>query len=196
MPLTNESSDTELVVALRAGDNRAFTQVYRKGYSLVEALITRNGGISDDAQDVFQEVLFIVVKRLREPGFSLSCALNTYLYAVARNIWRDRLRGKKHSVEFKDTLHDFEDPTESETNAKRLFEQRHSTVKTLLEQLSEKCRDIIMAFYYEKKSMRDISEATGLAEDGIRVQKHRCMSYLKTKMEAHPDFTHLKNDEQ
>ena len=87
-------------------------------------------------------------------------------------------------------------PIDGSGPAKRLFEQRHSTVKTLLEQLSEKCREIIMAFYYEKKSMRDISEATGLAEDGVRVQKHRCMSYLKTKMEAHPDFGQLKNDQQ
>ena len=196
MPSINESTEVELVAALRAGDNRAFKQVYQKGYTLVQALITRNSGSSEDAQDVFQEVLFIVVKRLRKPGFSLSCALNTYLYAVARNIWKTRMRGKKYSVEFKDTLHDFEDPTESETNVKKLFEERHNTVKQLLEQLSEKCRQIIMDFYYEKKSMRDIGEAMALAEDGVRVQKHRCMSYLKTKMEAHPDFTHLKNDEQ
>jgi RNA polymerase sigma factor (sigma-70 family) len=132
---------------------------------------------------------------LREPGFSLSCALNTYLYAVARNIWRDRMRGRRFNVEFKDTLHDFEDPTEAETNTKRLFEERHNTVKQLLQQLSESCRQIIMAFYYEKKSMRDIGEAMNLAEDGVRVQKHRCMGYLKTKMETHPDFPHLKNEQ-
>lgn len=168
--------------------------MYQSGYSLVEALITRNNGNPEDAKDVFQEVLFIVVKRLREPGFSLTCALNTYLYAVARNIWRDRMRGRRFSVEFKDTLHDFEDPTEAETGVKRLFEQRHEVVKQMLELISEKCKQILVSFYYEKKSMRDIGEALGLVEDGVKVQKHRCMTYLKTKVEEHPEFTHLKND--
>ena len=84
--------DGELIKALAAGENQAFKQVYRQGFSLVAALILKNGGKEEDAQDVFQEVLFVLVKKLRDPDFQLSCALNTYLYAVARNIWKSRNR--------------------------------------------------------------------------------------------------------
>ncbi|MEK7257418.1 MAG: sigma-70 family RNA polymerase sigma factor [Bacteroidota bacterium] len=188
-------SEDKLLTALRVGDNLAFRQVYRQGYSLIENLIAKNGGSPEDAQDVFQEVLFIVVKKLREPDFRLTCALNTFLYAIARRTWQDRLRKKKPNVELKDTLHDFTDPAEAEIGAKKLFEKRHELVSQLLEQLSERCRQLLVSYYFEKKSMREIGQAMQIVEDGVRVQKHRCMSHLKSKLEAHPDYHHLINDE-
>ena len=180
--------------SLKAGDNRAFKQLYRQGYHLIEALIVKNKGLPEDAEDVFQEVLFVVIKKLRQPGFEISCALNTYLYAIARNIWRNRLRSKKLNVEFKDTLPDFVDPTESSLAIKNLFEKRHTVVRQLLEDLSDKCRQILIGFYYEKKSMQQIGKQLSLVEASVRVQKHRCMNYLKNKVEAHPGYRDLLNE--
>lgn len=186
--------DEELIKALKAGDNQAFKQVYRQGYSLVEALIIKNNGNAEDARDVFQEVLFVLVKKLRAPGFRLSSALNTFLYAIARNIWRNRLRRRKPQVEFQDTRHDSIDLTESDVTVKRLFEKRHGIVRQLLDGLSDKCRQILLGFYYHKKTMRQIGEGLGLSEGSAKVQKHRCMGYLKNEVEAHPEYQNLINE--
>ncbi len=189
-------SENELIRALKTGDERAlnsaYKQIYRQGYALVETMIMRNGGIAEDAQDVFQDVLLVLVNKLHNSNFQLTCALNTYLYAVARNQWKARLRDRKSKVEFKDTLHDFEDPAESDVTLKKLFERKHEIIRQLLETLSDSCQKILVSFYYEKKSMREIGESMKLAEDGLRVQKHRCMTYLKRKVEAHPDYPDLK----
>lgn len=186
--------EEELIRALKDSDNRAFKQVYRQGYSMVEALVAKNSGSAEDAQDVFQEVLFILVKKLRTPGFQLSSALNTFLYAIARNVWRNRLRRRKPQVEFQDTRHDSIDLTESDVNVKRLFEKRHGVVRQLLDGLSDKCREILVGYYYSKKPLRAIGDEMGLKEGSVKVQKHRCMGYLKNEVEAHPEYQNLINE--
>src|SRR5579872_5820157 len=60
--------------------------------------IRNNGGNRQDAEDIFQEALIILCRKVRETDFVLTAQLSTYLFRVCHLLWKDELRKKKHVV--------------------------------------------------------------------------------------------------
>ena len=69
-----------------------FEKVYQKYFKQTEAYILKNNGSRDDARDVFQEVMLILLEKLDDPDFEMTSSLSTYLYAVSRNLWLNKLK--------------------------------------------------------------------------------------------------------
>lgn len=59
---------------------------------MIERLVVRNNGTPDDARDLFQDTLLVLVDQLADENWSLRTSLKTYLYAVAHRQWLARLR--------------------------------------------------------------------------------------------------------
>ena len=53
-------------------------------------MIHSNGGRPQDAEDVFQEALIILVGKIRKSDFKLTAKLSTYLFSVCRFLWKDK----------------------------------------------------------------------------------------------------------
>ena len=90
-------SEQELLESLRAGKSGAFEQIYRNYYRMVAGMIQKNSGSEEEIEDVFQETLFILVKKLRQPDFKLTAKLGTFLYSISRNLWLQKLQKKGKS---------------------------------------------------------------------------------------------------
>ncbi|HET6996503.1 MAG TPA: sigma factor, partial [Chitinophagaceae bacterium] len=62
---------------------------------MTRKIVVSNGGNAQDAEDIFQEALIIVCRKVKDPGFQLTAQLSTYLYSVSRFLWKDELRKRK-----------------------------------------------------------------------------------------------------
>lgn len=89
-----EASDTELIRAYTAGDERAFEELYyryrRQLYGYLNNLIQSNSG---EVDEVFEETWLRVIDRLskyRDDG-----KFSAWLFRIARNIFIDRVRRSK-----------------------------------------------------------------------------------------------------
>ncbi|MGE3840950.1 MAG: RNA polymerase sigma factor [Vicinamibacterales bacterium] len=90
-PRHGSASDHELLVRAATGDRDAFAELFDRHHTAVHRFIRQMGGTADVADDVTQEVFVSLWRKPShfDPGLA---SLTTYLYGVARNLLRRRLR--------------------------------------------------------------------------------------------------------
>lgn len=172
---------------LKSGDRAAFRELYTSVFPPCSNLILNNNGTMNDARDVFQESLMVLVKNLRKDNFELSCGIKTYLYSIMRNLWLKRLNKKKRGG-LSLVMDDPSDTEyiiiqEDELVEKEEKEQQLDIVAEILKDFKEDCRKILTAFYFKKQSMKEIAAYMNYTDQFIRVKKVRCMNALKKKVQ-------------
>ena len=172
--------DEQIWSLLKADYKSAFRQLYREHFRMVEYFITKNSGSLADAEDVFQDAMIVIFDKSRDTGFELSCALSTFIYSVARNIWLKRLRGSKRELNINDCEEYLSLPEEEEPNEN---ENQLDKIKAAIETLGDNCRKILVLFYYQKKNMEQIAAELGYTNsDNAKNQKYKCLQQLKTRI--------------
>lgn len=182
----NSNSGATFLNLLKSGDRAAFRELYATIFPPCSNLILNNNGTMNDARDIFQESLMVLVKNLRKEGFKLSCSIKTYLYSIMRNLWLKRLNKHKKgglSLVIDDSSDmEFIIIQEDELAEKQEKEQQLNIVAEVLKGFKEDCRKILTAFYFKKQSMKEIAAAMNYTNQFIRVKKVRCMDALKKKV--------------
>ena len=85
--------DVDLVARHRAGDGRAFDEVYQRYAGMVYSLALRLSANAQEAEDLTQEVFLRVYRHLG--GFRGGSSLKTWVYRVALNQCRSRFARAK-----------------------------------------------------------------------------------------------------
>lgn len=165
-------TDTEIIDQLKKDK---FSKAIKGLYSVlpsVKQYIKANNGSGEDAKDVFQDALVVLYKNVQAGEFVLSVTLKTYLMAVVKNCWLRELRKRKKlppgeaPVDIADTL-----PKE---------EPGFSNAKAAFNLLGEKCRQLLILFYFKKKSFKEIAMALSFSDERVaKNQKYRCMEKAK-----------------
>ena len=60
----------------------------------VKKYVIENNGTKDDALDIFQEALVIFCQKVNDRNFTLTSKPETFLYGIAKNLWRNESRKK------------------------------------------------------------------------------------------------------
>jgi len=178
--MATDEPDNQLLVLLKSDYRTAFRHLYKTYFRMTEYFITKNSGMNADAEDIFQEVMIILFNKCRDENFKLSCTVKTFIYSVARNLWLKKLRDRKKELRIKD-YEAYENISVDEEQPDG--DMQEGKIKAALESLGEKCRKILILFYYMKKSMEDISTELGYTNaDNAKNQKYKCLQQLKQKM--------------
>jgi RNA polymerase sigma factor (sigma-70 family) len=178
--MSAQPADAQLLDLLKTDYRSAFRHLYQEHFRMVEYFIIKNSGNTPDAEDVFQETMLALFNKSRQTDFSLSCALKTYIYSVARNLWLKKLRDTKR--EFRITDYEKYENIEAEETQEG-DDGRQEKVKKAMEQLGEGCRKILVLFYYQKMDMQQIAEQLGYTNaDNAKNQKYKCLQQLKSKL--------------
>lgn len=150
-------------------------------------LVTKNNGNEEDAEDIFQDSLIIVFKKIRANELDLSCSFRTYLYSVCRNLWLQKLsKRKQYSTEFNDvetfiTMSDYalSEKNQDEVEKFRLYQQHFTT-------LPNDCQKVLMLFM-NKVSLKDIATEMGFkTEKYAKTRKYLCKEELKKRIVNDP----------
>ena len=153
--------------------NEALELIYHENFFLIKKLVLKNNGSLEEAEDVFQEGVEVLYRNLIRGKFKGDSTINTYVYAICKNIWWQKLRRNRLPGE---TILELEVSDESEDESLDI-----PLLNRLLDKLGEDCKRILEAFYYEGKSMSDIRELFHLKNDqSAKTKKYRCMKHLMT----------------
>lgn len=176
-------SDQQHIHSIRTGNTAGLHRIYREYLPRIHALITANGGNSDDARDVFQDALVVLFDKCRHENFSLSSSFSTLLYGICRNLWGNRLQKKSRGeVSLTDDLK-FTDDTDIEFDFVQA--EREKIFWDALRRLGTECRKLLELFF-EKKSMEEIAETMQLSSVGYaKKRKFMCKEQL---------IEHVKSD--
>jgi len=173
------SKHSNILAQLRSGDNKKAIVVLYQAFPMIRKLICSNGGNDADAQDVFQDALLVLYRNAQKPTFELTCAPSTYLYSVARFLWKDLLkkRNKEVSLEY-----DTRDQNVLESDLEFYQEQQTKTsqLASVLQQLGDKCKLLLQAYYYKKMSMKEIAQKFEYSSvNSAKTQKYKCIERAK-----------------
>src|SRR3954464_4148039 len=100
------ASDTDLVAGVRAGDDCAFEELYRRYQRRIASFVRRVVRDEARAEDVTQEAFMSALRRLRATDSEI--AFRPWIYEIARNAaidqWRRSSRAEEVSLSHDDML--------------------------------------------------------------------------------------------
>lgn len=172
-------TDDDLVAAIRSEEASAFTALYHRYFAMVQHLIMTNSGQLEDAKDIFQESIIQLFMNIRTQDFKLTAKLGTYLYSIARNKWRERMRStaKTDLVDVVDTEEGI--APMQDTIAKEQDEQKIALMQKTMGQLTEECQRILRLFYFSRLSMDQIAQRMDYTYEFAKQKKSRCLKKLR-----------------
>ena len=93
---------SEIIEDLKGENNFAFGNLYKSYFGIVDRFVTNNNGTTQDAEDLFQDTMIVLIEKLRMDGFQLTASIKTYIMAIAKNLWLKKLRNKSHTIDYDD----------------------------------------------------------------------------------------------
>jgi RNA polymerase sigma factor (sigma-70 family) len=182
-PLLFLNTDARVLDGIRRGDESALVTLYNAHRRPITALVMRNNGTYDDAEDILQEALVILWERVRAGSYEHTAALGTFLFATARNLWLRRLARARREQQLDPAgeNHSTDDPTPLEG---LIEDERTMSIRNALANLGEPCRSLLVLFYWEEATMDEIARRLGLANAATaKSKKYQCKEQLKRLIE-------------
>lgn len=188
-------TDDEIIAGLRKRDNRVLQYIYKNTFNPVKQLILHNAGSDNDAEDIFQEALIIIFKKLREEkNFKVESAFSTYIYSICRLLWMKHLR-QLRKIEIDPLNRDMEERIEFEEPLPVQDQDlRFAIYQRTLQMIPEDCQKILR-LTAEKVLAKDIARQLGFrSENYVRKRRHFCKEYLVNKVKEDADYQAMFED--
>jgi len=176
-------SDNTLLDKLKTEDSSSFELLYKFYFPSVASYIKQNLGNNEDAEDIFQEAIIVLLQKVRQPDFVLTSSLKTYLYAVAKNIWFKRLRDNKIKIADSElSLVTYR--TETETFEIKPEKSKEEKLENWLLKITRNCQNILRAlFFYEEPMDKLMAKMGWKNKHTAGNQKHKCIQQIKNVKE-------------
>lgn len=169
------TSDSILLDKLITEDSSSFELLYKFYFPSVASYIKQNQGNNEDAQDIFQEAIIVLLQKVRTPDFVLTSSLKTYLYAISRNLWLKRLRDNK--IKFVE-INDFD--CEMEQFEIEQEKSNDEKVNSWLTRITENCQRILKAIFYYQEPMSSLMQKMGWKNKHTAAnQQYKCIQQVK-----------------
>lgn len=172
-------SDREFIERLKKSERLAFVQLYDRHYRQIESMVLSASGNTDDARDVFQNAMILLVEKAQKERLNIESSVGTYLYAVSKNLWMNELRKRNVRKRYKQafTLQDDDQLTAFEVPDH--FDQ----IVTIIDELGDTCKQLLEKFYFENQNWDEISASMGYSSTAVaRNQKYKCLEQLRRKV--------------
>jgi RNA polymerase sigma factor (sigma-70 family) len=181
--------DSELVANLRTGKRMEETikSVYRSYFDSLSWYVMNNSGSRQDAEDVFQEVVVAFIDLVQKDKFRGESTIKTFLYSLNRHTWLNELKRRGRALTREEKYERGQEHTAPDTGHLIADREGQALVLKLVGELGETCRKILLLFYYENLSMKEILEATEYEnEQVVRNKKYKCLKQLEQMISEKP----------
>ncbi len=179
-------SDEELVEACQAGESSAYDLLVARWEDKIRGAAYRLLGSEDEARDAAQEAFLKAYRAL--PGFKGEARFSSWLYRIAVNLCRDRLRRRKgRSFVSLEALEEAGPVIASrEPGAHDLVEQidLRRTVRRAIAALPEEQREVLILKEYQGLTFLEIAQALELPVSTVKTRLYRGLGQLRLRLET------------
>lgn len=152
-------TDNLLLQQLKTEDDASFRLLYKLYFPSIASYIKQNKWNSEDAEDIFQEAIIVLLQKVRQPDFVLTSALKIYLYAIAKNLWLKRLRTNKLIAV--DELEHYQIQSETFFFEPEPEKSKEEKVSSWLTKITDNCLRILKAIFYYQEPMDSLIKKMG-----------------------------------
>ncbi|BDD07552.1 RNA polymerase sigma factor [Aureibacter tunicatorum] len=183
-------TDLNIISNIITGENLDATikQLYQETYGMVENMILKNFGRSEDAEDIFQESLMVLMDNIESGKFQGNSTVKTYLYSICRNMWRDLLK-KRSKFTLMDSFFDKNIEDEEKIDRMITYSENERIFEQAASSLGTSCFEILKSFYFEELSIPELLKKYSdkyTNEQVIRNKKSKCLKAMRSKLDKYP----------
>ena len=175
-------SEDELIIGLQARSEEAFHCLYFHCFHLCKNFILTNGGTEEDAKDLFQDAIMVLLDEAKLNKFLAykKAKISTFLITIFRYKWFNHMRaGKKMKIlDIEDTLKDHASEDLIEILAEPIIDYE-KIYKECMKTIGDICQKVILMALMERKSEQEIATLFDWTVDYVKVRRFRCMQSLR-----------------
>ena len=183
--MLTEITDEQLLAQALAGDEDAFTVLYRRRQGPVFRFALHMSGSTEIAEEVTQDVFIFLVQRGRDFDPSRG-AVGAFLFGVARNFVRRALERSYSETMLTSRAEDHEESLVSseDTVGDMVRGQTSAAVRKAVLSLPEHYREVVVLCDLQEASYAEAAAAIGCALGTVRSRLHRAHDMLARKLEG------------
>ena len=183
----------EILSCLRNRESNVVRFLWDRYISMVRLIVTRSGGTSEDAKDIFQESLMIMLEKIDSKEFTLTCSFKTYLYCVCKNLWNSVLdKRKAASNYFRRKTEEEKDKDVGEMMDNKIHEE---IFREAFESLDPAARSILK-LYWQDVPPKEIAEKLGYTYGYVRKKKCQAQAELTERVKKHHGYRQIVDSEK
>ncbi len=178
--------DKRIIECLLNNDGWAYYYMQRRYFPSVTAMILLHGGTEEDAKDIIMDAIYVLLKNIREGRYQVqvSARLKTYFIKICKNLWYDHLKQKKRnatlSLDNEQVIEKVDSYYYETLEDDTLLTERQRIIEEIFLNSTDKCRELLKLFYYERLSHEEIAQRMGYANaNSSKTQKLKCLRKLK-----------------
>lgn len=187
-----EYTDNEIIECLRNRQSYVVHWLSDRYMPMIRLMVYQKGGSTEDARDIFQDGLIIMLEKLDDKKFNLTCKFKTFLYCVCEHLWKTILEKRQSAANYlnrrsePESEKDFTDMIDYQ-----MYEQIIQDVFKTLDPISKK----ILTLYWQEKSLQEIADQLGYTYGYVRKKKCEAQGELTEKVKRHPGYMRIKKTE-
>jgi RNA polymerase sigma factor (sigma-70 family) len=186
--VVKEYTDNEIIECLRNRQSYVVHYLSDRYIPMIRLMVKQKGGTKEDAHDIFQDGLIIMLEKLDDRKFILTCKFKTFLYCVCEHLWKTILEKRQSANNYltrrtePDSEKDF-----TELPDHQMYEAIFQDVFKTLDPISKK----ILKLYWREMSPQDIADKLGYTYGYVRKKKCQAQSELTEKVKRHPEYKRI-----
>lgn len=175
-----EMSDADLVALARSGDADGFRVLVSRYRAMAMSVALHVSGDREAAEDLVQEATlaaFVSLGRLRDPA-----RFRSWFYGTVLNVtraWRRRQAGRPVLLDDWDAVRLIADPVDEAAQRELRW-----IVTDALRGLPETSRTVLVLFYYDGLTVREIAAELGVTTAAVKSRLHKGRSHLGQQLAA------------
>jgi RNA polymerase sigma-70 factor, ECF subfamily len=188
--IAGESTDAEVMLRVKAGDDAAFDFLVQKYRRQIINFMYRMAHNTAAAEDLAQEV-FLRVYRSRS-SYEASAKFTTWLYRIATNLGMNYARDTRH--ERPENIMNLDEPDEETGQSPDLADktptveeeimrrERLKAIRQKVEALPERQKMAVLMHKYQQMDYRQIADVLKLSESATKSLLFRAYETLRTQL--------------
>lgn len=175
-------TDTELLEALRKGNQSALHEIYNRYHGILYAHAYRRLADKEEVRDILQD-LFIYLWNNRDV-LTITSNLSGYLYTSVRSRILNIYRNQKVRDVYSRSLQEFINLGESTVEEKLIEKELIQLVEQEVASLPPQMRLIFEMSRFQEKSHKEIAEELAISPQTVRTQVRNALRILRVKLGA------------
>jgi RNA polymerase sigma-70 factor (ECF subfamily) len=168
-----------LVLRCQTGDEVAFTELVERHGRRLSYYLQKSFGRLDGAADAYQDVWFLVFRRIRQ--LSDPAAFTTWLYRIARNRACQELRRIRPRTS---PITEAEEMPAPDVEEAEFTPEDCARIHTALDELALEHREVLMLRFLEGMTYEQVAAVTGCGVGTVKSRLHYAKRSLRRVLEG------------